>query len=265
MPHDSTSPAHEPDAVFDVVLVGIDDTPESLVAAAQAGVLRTPGSTLVLVAVAESYLAAHAGLAARHARTKVTESVSDDLARARRLVDADEAVLAEGRLVPLLRAEGEKREASLLVVGSRPHGRLRARTLGGHDAEALADLRRSVLIARPGWGPRRPDCIVLSADASFDTAPAGQVARRLAERLGCDLVFAVGLEDDPELDGIAGATRDVVLDPGSRADAAAHAVTAHSLLVVGAELGSEVVRQIVYGVPCSVLVVQHAAGAASAA
>lgn len=265
MSQGSTASTTDPDSVFDVVLVGIDDTPESLVAAVQADALRALGSTLVLVGVAERYLAAHAGLAAGHASTKVAETVSDDLARARRLVDADETLRADGRLVPVLRAEGKVRGATLIAVGGRPHGRLRARTLGGHDIEALADPGCSVLIARPGWGPRRPENVVLSAGPGSETSFAGRVARRLAERLGCDVVLAVGLEDDPELDVVAGAREDVVLDPGSRSEAAAHATTSRSLLVVGDELGSEVVLRTVYGVPCSALVVHHAPGAAAPA
>lgn len=260
MVHGPTARTTSPDSVFDVVLVGIDDTPESLVATAQAGTLRTPDSTLVLVAVAERYLAAHAGLAAGHAGTKVAETVSDDLARAQRLVDADETVLAEGRLVSVLRTESVARGATLVAVGGRPHGRLRARALGGHEGEALAGPRTSVLIARPGWGPRRPDSVVLSAGPGSEAGLAGQVARRLGERLGCELVLAVGLEDDPELEAVARARPDAVLDPGSRCEAAAHAVTPRSLLVVDDDLGDDAVRQIVFGVPCSVLVVHDTAG-----
>ena len=264
MPQSPTTLTADPDAVFDVILVGIDDTPESLVAAAQAGALRAADSTLVLLAVAERYLVAHAGLAARHASTKVAETVSDDLARAQRLVDPDEALLAEGRLVPVLRALGNARGATLVAVGGRPHGRLRARTLGGHDAEALEDARSSLLIARPGWGPRRPDHVVLSAGSGSESGFAAEVARTVADRLGCELVVAVGLEDDPEV-GAAGAGTELVLHPGSRCEAAVDAVTQHSLLVVGDALGSPAVRQIVFAVPCSVLVVHRAARAAPAA
>ena len=65
-----TAPAPVPGAapektlLFDRVLVGIDETPESLVAAAQARTLCAPGGHLALLAVAETYLAAQAGMAA---------------------------------------------------------------------------------------------------------------------------------------------------------------------------------------------------------
>lgn len=257
----------DPDAVFDVVLVGIDDTPESLVAAVQADVLRrADGGGLFFVAVAERYLAAHAGLAARHASMRVAENVADDLARAQRVVDADETILAEGRLVSVLCAEGERRRATLLAIGGRPHGRLRARTLGGHDEEALAGASCSVLIARPGWGPRRPNRIVHCAGASPEPRYSEDVARRLAERLDCELLIAVGVEDDPDLDSVGSSSADAVIDPGSQVDAAANVTTTQSLLVVDADLGLDAVRRLAYGVPCSVLVVHaDAVGAASTA
>jgi nucleotide-binding universal stress UspA family protein len=256
--------AANPDSPFAVVLVGIDDTPESLVAAVQADVLRVNGGSLHFVAVAERYLAAHAGLAARHASVRVAENVADDLARAQRLVEADDTILAEGRLVSVLRAEGEQRAASLLVVGARAHGKLRARTLGGHDEEALADAPCSVLLARPGWGPRRPNRVVHCPGSAREPRYAEAVARRLAERLGCELVIAVGVEDDLELESLAGHSPDVVVDPGSQVDAAATAATTQSLLVVDRDLGVEAVRRLAYGVSCSVLVVHRPATGATA-
>jgi nucleotide-binding universal stress UspA family protein len=251
-----------PDAVFDVVLVGVDDTPESLVAAVQANVLRPAASRLVLVGVAERYLAAHAGLAARHASMRLATSTSDDLARAERLVNADETVVADGRLVPVLRAEGARRDATLLAVGGRPHGRLRARTLGGHDEEALADASCSVLLARSGWGPRRPDRVIVCAGASPGSRYAGDVAARLAERTGSELLAVVGLDDEPDLDVVARAYPDALLDPGSQVDAVAQVATPQDL-VVGSSVDSRAARRLAYGVRCSVLLVHHDADAAA--
>ena len=55
---------HLPLPFFDRIMVGIDETPESLEAAQQAAVLRAPGGTLHLVAVVQPSKAIHAGLAA---------------------------------------------------------------------------------------------------------------------------------------------------------------------------------------------------------
>ena len=93
----STGRAASEDAIFSRVVVGIDDTPESLAAAAQAGLLREPGGHLALVAVTERYLAAHAGLSALHAASDLEADTSADLARAQALVDADDVAVASRR------------------------------------------------------------------------------------------------------------------------------------------------------------------------
>jgi hypothetical protein len=80
------------DPIFGRLLVGIDETPESLVAAAQAGVLRAPDGQLVLIAVVERYLATHAGLAAADAEDRLMAGTSADLARAQELVEADDTI-----------------------------------------------------------------------------------------------------------------------------------------------------------------------------
>jgi nucleotide-binding universal stress UspA family protein len=260
----SASRTNGADPIFDHVLVGIDETPESVVAAAQAGVLRAPEGRLVLVAVAERYLAAHAGLAAVDADEQIVSGVSEDLARAKELVEPDDELLASGRLVNLLCGECSRRGATLIVVGARPHRRLSALTFGGHDVEALQDARCSVLLARAGWGPHKPERIVVAADGSPESRVAETVARSLAERLGCEFLPVVGLADgvDPE---VLAAESEAVLDPGTLADAVKHAASRGSLVVVGRgphrgrRRGAGAVDRIVYGTPCSVLVVQHAA------
>jgi nucleotide-binding universal stress UspA family protein len=259
----SGSPPAGADAVFGHVLVGIDETPESLVAAAQAGVLRAPESRLVLLAVAERYLAAQAGMAAADAEDRLAAGTSEDLARARELVDADEAILASGDLVPVLCAECSRRGATLVAVGVRPHRRLAALTFGGHDVEALHDARCSVLIARPGWGPHKPERIVVGVDGSPESQTAEALARSLAARLGCELVPVVGLEGAVDLGVLRSERDDAVLHPGPLVEAVASAATAGSLVVVGrgrgpgTRWGGNVVERVVYGVRCSVLVVRH--------
>jgi nucleotide-binding universal stress UspA family protein len=253
--------------VFGHVVVGIDQTHESLVAAAQAGVLRAPGGHLVLVAVAERYLAAHAGLDAVHAGDQVYAETSSELARARELVEADEAILKSGRLVDVLCAECSRREATLVAVGVRPHRRLAALTFGGHDADALHDSPCSVLIARPGWGPAKPDRIVVAVDGSPESSTAEATARSLGRRLGREVVPVVGLADDLDLELLRSERGDALLAPGSLVDAVGGAASTSSLVVVGRERergrrwGSGLVERVVYSARCSVLVVEHDAGA----
>ncbi len=255
------------DAIFGHVVVGIDATDESLVAAAQAGVLRAPGGHLVLVAVAERYLAAHAGLDARHADDQVVGATSTELARARELVEADEALLASGRLVDLLCAECTRRRATLIAVGVRPHRRLAALTFGGHDVDALHDATCSVLIARPGWGPVKPERIVVAVDGSPESRAAEAAARSLAARLDREVVPVVGLAGDVDLGLLRDERDDALLDPGSLVEAVAGAASKSSLVVVGRGRerdrgwGGGVVERVVYAARCSVLVVQDDSGA----
>jgi nucleotide-binding universal stress UspA family protein len=257
------------EAVFDRVLVGIDSTDESLVAAAQAGVLRAPDGQLVLLAVVERHLAAQAGLLAPHAEDDLVAGTSTELARARELVDADDAVLASGCLVRLLCAECASRGATLIAVGVSPHRRLAALTFGGHDVEALHNVPCSVLIARPGWGPVNPDRIVVGADASQESRAAEAVARLLARRLGCDVVPVIGLGGDVDLSVLRAERDDALLRPGSLLDALVDASSTRSLIVVGRarEQGRRrrggLAERVVYAARCSVLVVQHEAGGAT--
>lgn len=248
-------------AIFGHVLVGIDDTQESLVAAAQAGALLAPEGRLVLVAVAERHLAAHAGLRAANAGSHVAMETSAELDRARQVVDADEVMLVSGRLTTVLRHECQRRAATMIAVGARPHRRLPALALGGHEVEMLREGACSVLVARPGWGPHRPDRVVAAVDGSAESRAAEAAARSLASRLACDFVPVVGLEDVVDLAVLRAERMDGLLDPGRLPEAVCRAATRSSLVVVGRATPHDgrrndgVVEQIVFGVDCSVLVV----------
>jgi nucleotide-binding universal stress UspA family protein len=262
LPSPTGSPPAAGDTIFDHVIVGIDETPESLIAAAQAAVLRAPDGRLALLAVAERHLAAHAGLGAAHAQDDLVAGTATELARAKELVEADDALLASGSLVELICAECTRRGATLIAVGVRPHRRLSAVTFGGHDVEALHDAPCSVLIARPGWGPSKPKRIVVGVASSPEARAAEAVARSLARRLGCEIVPVIGLGDHVDLAVLREERDDALLDPGSLADAAVRASNERSLVVVGRgrerarRWGGDLVERIVYSARCSVLVVQ---------
>lgn len=244
-------------SVFGSILVGIDETTESLVGAAQAGVLREPSGRLVLLAVAERYLAAHAGMAAPHAEDAMRAGALADLEQAKELVDADEAILASGRLVEVLRRECARSSASLLVVGVRPHRRLAALTFGGHEVEALHDAPCSVLVARPGWGPAKPHRVVVGVDGSPSSVAAEDVARSLGARLGCEVLPVVALEGNVPAALLRAEREDALLDPGGNVDAVVGASSKESLIVVARGQDRRTARdvdRIVHGARCSVLV-----------
>lgn len=257
------------EADFARVLVGIDSTDESLIAAAQADLLRAPGGQLVLLAVVERHLAAHAGLLAAHAEDDLAAGTSTELARAQELVDADEAVLTSGSLVQLLCSECTSRGTTLIAVGVRPHRRLASLTFGGHDVEALHDVLCSVLIARPGWGPANPERIVVGVDGSQESHRAEAVARSLAGRLACEVVPVIGLGEDVDLALLREERHDALLHPGSLVDGVVSASSTRSLIVVGRESqqgrrwGGGLAERVVYAARCSVLVVEHGDGGAT--
>jgi nucleotide-binding universal stress UspA family protein len=255
-------PAAATAAVFGHVLVGIDETPESLVAVAQAGVLRAPQGTLRLLAVSERHLATHAGLAAARAEDDLYLGTAVELSYAKALVDASDERLTSGNLVELLCEECARRDVTLIAVGARWHRRLSALTFGGHDIDTLHDAHCSVLIARPGWGPHRPDRIVFGVDGSPESRTAEAVARSLGARLGCDVVPVVGLGAGVAPEVLREEREDALLDPRPTIEAVAGTASRASLVVVGRgqdrtrRRSNRFVERLVYATRCSVLVVQ---------
>jgi nucleotide-binding universal stress UspA family protein len=205
-------------------------------------------------------------LFAAHAEDTLEAGTSTELERAREVVDADDAVLASGSLVQLLSSECESRGGTLIAVGVRPHRRFAALTFGGHDVEALHDVRCSVLIARPGWGPAHPNRVVVGVDGSRESRAAEGVARSLAPRLGCEVVPVVALESDVDLAVLRAEREDALLHPGPLLDAVVRASTPRSLVVVGRarergrRWGGGLAERVVYGARCSVLVVEPGDG-----
>lgn len=252
------------DALFACILVGIDDTRESLFAAAQARKLCGPGGRLELLACAETYLAAHAGSAAPDAARHLVDGTSTVLEQARALADPDEAHLVKGRLAEALHAECARTGATLIALGARPHRRVSARTFSGHESEVLRASACSVLIARAGWGPAKPRRIVVGVDTSDDGRAAEASARRLAERLGGDLIPVIGLGDgDVSPDLLRAEREDALLDSRDLAHAVVAASSADSLVIIGRRnshdhrFGGGIAERVVFGARCSVLVVQH--------
>jgi len=253
--------------VFGNVLVGIDETPESLVAVAQAGALRAPDGRLMLLAVSESHLAAHAGLGALRAAGDLEAGAAAELAYARELVDADDDRLTSGDLVGLLCSECAARGATLIAVGVRSHRRLSVLTFGGHDIDALHRVSCSLLIARPGWGPHKPERIVFGVDGTPASRAAEAVARSLSVRLQCEVLPVVALGETVAPEVLREGRGDALLDPRTMVEAIVDASSKRSLLVVGREPVSDgrrrkrAVERLVYAARCSVLVVRYGAAA----
>jgi nucleotide-binding universal stress UspA family protein len=244
------SPASDP--LFARVLVGIDDTPESVVAAAQARALTPAAGHLALLAVAETYFAAHAGAAARFAEGGLETETADVLEQACELAEPDERRFTAGRLADVLQAECRRSGATLVAIGARPHGRLSAAVFGGHEVELLRGASCALLVARPGWGPARPGRIVVGVDGSKGSLAAESVGRALAARLGCPIVPVVPLAARPGADVLRLEREDAVVTPGELVDALRRESDERSLVVVGRGPDAE---RIVHATRCSVLVI----------
>jgi nucleotide-binding universal stress UspA family protein len=240
--------------IFQHLLVGIDETPESLVA-----------GRVELLAVAETYLAVHAGAAVLDADDGLYAGTQRALERARELVEPDDARMLAGRLVDALSGQCARTGVTLVAVGVRPHGRLGTRVFGGHDIEVLHTTPCSILIARPGWGPSRPERILVGVDSTPESRVAEEVGAALAVRLGRELVPVVGLGEDVDLDLLRAERDQALLDPRGLVDALGAAAHPGDLVLVGRPhdrrgRGADLAERVVYGTRCSVLVVRPAAG-----
>jgi nucleotide-binding universal stress UspA family protein len=245
--------------VFDRILVEVDETPESLVAAAQATCLVGPGSEIELVGVVERASAAQAGMAAVFAADSAEAEVAAALAHAQSLYGPTSVRLIVGRARDALLGEASRVKATLVAVGSYPHGRVRAGLFGSLDAVVLRGAPCSVLVARPGWGATRPRRIVLGVDGYPASALARRAAQSLADRLGSELEVVIplggaGLDESVFDRGNA----DALIDPRDPPAALAAAASDCDLLVIG-DAGKEtakLVERVVYRAHGSVLVVR---------
>lgn len=258
VPEGSRATAGDP--IFGYVLVGVDTTPESVIAATQAACLRGPGGYLEVLAIAETHLAAQAGFNAPHAAQELVAATREELECVRELIQPDSFRFVAGSIPQALVAEAKLRSATLVVLGAARHRRLTARLFGGADMPLLRDAPCSVLVARPGWGARRPRRILVGVDGSPEAAAAEEAARVLAARLECELTRVIALGGKAVDHALLRAEReDALLDPRPPVEALATAPE-DSLVVVGSRAAGgpgRVSAHVAHEASCSVLVVRH--------
>lgn len=248
------------DPIFGYALVGVDTRPESVIAAVQTRCLCAPGGSLEVLAIAETHLAAHAGFSARHAADELVAATHEELECLRELVEPDSFRLVAGSIAEALVAEAKLRSATLVALGAPRHRRLTARLFGGPDLPLLREAPCSVLVARPGWGPRRPHRILVGVDGSPEATAAEEAARALAARLECELTPVIALGGEPIDHALLLAGRgDALLDPRPAVEALTSA-PANSLVVVGSRTAQgrrSSSAHVAHEASCSVLVVRH--------
>jgi nucleotide-binding universal stress UspA family protein len=263
-PLDSALAAEHVD-VFDRILVEIDETPESLVAAAQAKCIAGAGGELEFLGVIERAPAAQAGLAAVFVADSAEAEVAAALEHAERLFEPTRVRFVSARARDALLAEAARVEATLICVGIHPHGRRAALLFGTLDAAVLREAPCSVLVVRPGWGATKPKRIVVGVDGSAESAFARKAAQSLAERLGAELEVVVALGGKKLDETVFEAENsEALLDPRDPPSALAAAASECDLLVIGSrgahgagKLG-RVGERAVYAARSSVLVVRSA-------
>lgn len=176
------------------ILVGVDDTPAALRAAALAADIARVAEfdCRAIHVVPDLWRAAGLPELALPAEDLTDRLVSDARARMVRLLEpVVPAVVARGldvrvgRAGPVLARSAAEEGAALVAVGGKHHGAL-TRAFGGSTAHYLLHtLDVPLLVAGPNAGRVRR--ILATVDLSYATAPALATARRLATWLGARL------------------------------------------------------------------------------
>jgi nucleotide-binding universal stress UspA family protein len=256
--------------LFTRVLVGVDQSPESVAAARQAARLTGAAGTLTLLG-AWPVPSPTIGVVAPGFSNPIDPDVCSKPAEEAVAV-AELAIAAmtrpgtrvvSGVAWEVLMEEAARTHATLVAVGSHGQGRLRGILIGSTATEIVHKAPCSVLVARPSDDdfPRR---IVVGVDGSPRSAAAYAVARELASRFDGELwpVVAHGGDDvDREaVNAIVGYRREDLPDEPVRALVAAS--TDADLVVVGSRglhgrkaLGS-VSERVAHRAHASVLIVR---------
>jgi nucleotide-binding universal stress UspA family protein len=242
---DHTVSARDPRAsILGRVLVGIDDSPESLEAARQAAILATgPVTLLAAYDVTDAVFGGGMAAPAYIDEEPIRERVELSLERAKQELTPVVPVAKIGRGRPwevMLDVIADEHH-TLVAVGSHGAGRAKGILIGSTATELVHKARCSVLVARPPL-KQFPSSIVVGVDGSKESGVADAVAQDIAGRFGAQLERHENLPKPVE--GLV------------------EAAMAADLLVVGSRglhgikaLGS-VSERVAHGARCSVLIVR---------
>jgi nucleotide-binding universal stress UspA family protein len=171
--------------VFERIVIGVDQSPESLVAVRQAARLVEPNGRLVLTAVANVALAVHAGWAATQVWEDIESEARTALGAARSEAPEAETLLIDGAPGDALLMTARNEGADLVAVGTHGGSRATGILLGSVATLMLHDAPCSVLVARPSMDDREfPRSICVGIDGSASSVQATTVAGALARRFG---------------------------------------------------------------------------------
>lgn len=231
-------------SIFRHILVGVDESPESLEAARQAATLAA-GPVTLLAAYNPTYAVSGAGMApvaALYDETPFLEKAEHALEQARRELPAVAAErVVKGRAWEELLDEIARADHTLVAVGSQGAGRVKGIVIGSSATELIHKAPCSVLIAR---NPLKqfPRSIVVGLDDSEHAARAAAVARELAHRFGANLDRHENLDRPVESLVEAGMEADLLV-LGSRG-------------LTGVKALGSVSERVAHEAKCSVLIVR---------
>ena len=179
-------------SIFGRILVGIDDTPESLEAARQAAALAS-GSVTLLAAYDLTETVVGAGMAPAppvHLDEKpIRDRAAAALENARQEIAPIQPTVktARGRAWEVLLDEIAVDHLTLVAIGSHDAGRAKGILIGSTATELIHKAPCSVLVARKPLKSDFPRSIAVGVDGSKESAVADAVAHDLAERFDSTL------------------------------------------------------------------------------
>lgn len=246
---------------FRQVIVGTDGSTAAADAIRQANALRAEGGELLILSVAETYLAGHTGLEAVAWEERIRVGAEDARKAAEDLLAGEERTesrVTKGNAGDELIAWARRMGADLLAVGSRGGGRLAGVMFGSVPTLLAHEAPCSVLIARPGQhGDPWPTAVTVGVDGSEHAQRAESVAREVADGRGATL-RVLAARGGGEIADVGSAE----VDDRAPVEVLASAGTTSDLIVVGsrglhglAAIGS-VAERVAHQAPCSVLIVR---------
>lgn len=256
--------------IFGHVVVGVDETEESLEAVRQARRLLAPEGSIVLLAADEIDFddIANTGWHALGVEA-VERDLRTLLERAGKLVPDAEQRVVQGAPVTALLETAAAEDATLIVLGTHGLSRAAAVVVGSVGYRVMHEAPCSVLLAKPPlFKSGFPAAIVAGVDGTPGSLAAVSVARELAGRFGSDLQPVCAADGKTDVEAVRRSVPGLIVDDRDPVEAlAAHAADA-DLLVVGnrslhglRSLGS-VSERLVHKAPSSILVVRDTAAAA---